>query len=229
MTLAETSVASIKDSFSLLTNYDDKLEKKVRKDEDAVDIYEDELGSYLLELSAHDMSAKDSIEVTKMLHLISDLERLSDHAVNIAESAQEMYTKKLSFSKAAYGELEVLLLAINEILDTALYSIKYNDIGMAMKVEPLEEVIDRVQSQIKINHINRLKNNECTIELGFILTDILTDLERIADHCSNVAGCVIEISRNSLGMHSYTQSLKSGNEDYAKAVKDYSEKYFIAV
>ncbi|MBR2474250.1 MAG: Na/Pi cotransporter family protein [Clostridia bacterium] len=227
--MAETSLSSIKSAFSLLTDYDDKVEKKVREDENTVDIYEDELGSYLLELSAQDMSARDSVEVTKILHLISDLERLSDHAVNIAESAREMHQKKLAFSPAAYSEVSVLIDAVNEILDYAFHSFKYNSIETADKVEPLEEVIDRLQAQIKLRHINRLKNNECTIELGFILTDLLTDIERIADHCSNIAGCVIEIAHNSLGMHSYTQSLKSGNADYDKAVRDYGEKYVLPV
>ena len=139
-----------------------------------------------------------------------------------------MHSKKLAFSQTAYAEIEVLISAINEILDSAVHSFKYNSVETAFKVEPLEEVIDRLQAQIKLHHIERLKNGECTIELGFILTDVLTDLERIADHCSNIAGCVIEIAHNSLGMHSYTQSLKSGNADYEKAVKAYSEKYVIA-
>ena len=227
-TMAEKSLASIKDAFTLLTKYDDKVARKVHADENEVDIYEDEIGSYLLELSSKDLSAQDSVEVTKILHLISDLERLSDHAVNIAESAKEMHSKKLAFSQTAYAEIEVLISAINEILDSAVHSFKYNSVETAFKVEPLEEVIDRLQAQIKLHHIERLKNGECTIELGFILTDVLTDLERIADHCSNIAGCVIEIAHNSLGMHSYTQSLKSGNADYEKAVKAYSEKYVIA-
>ena len=227
--MAETSLLSIKNAFSLLNGYDDKLDKKVREEEDAVDIYEDELGSYLLELSAKDMSGRDSVEVTKILHLISDLERLSDHAVNIAESAKEMHLKKLAFSDAARSEIDVLIRAVGEILDTALHSFKYNSVETAVKVEPLEEVIDRLQAQIKLRHIGRLQRGECTIELGFILTDLLTDIERIADHCSNIAGCVIEISHHSLGMHSYTHSLKSGNADYEKAVRDYSEIYAIAV
>ena len=227
VSMAERSRNSLKSSFGLLTSYDDKIEKSVRADEDAVDVLEDEIGSYLLELTSKDISAQDSIEVTKMLHMISDLERLSDHAVNIAESAREMNEKKLSFSKAAYSELAVLINATDEILDTAVYSFKHNSLDMAAKVEPLEEVIDRLQQKMKLQHINRLKNNECTIELGFILTDILTDLERIADHCSNIAGCVIEISRNSLGMHSYTQSLRAGNAEYDKAVEGFSKKYFI--
>ncbi len=227
LNMAETSVASIKKSLDLIKNYDEKIFKNIQNEENEVDMYEDELGSYLLELSSKDLSAQDGIEVTKMLHLISDLERLSDHAVNISESAQEMHTKKLSFSEAAYSDLKVLVSAIDEITDMAVYCIKYNSIDTAYNVEPLEEIIDRLQAQVRLRHINRLKNNECTIELGFILTDILTNLERVADHCSNVAGCIIEISHNSLGMHSFTQSLKSDNKNYDKKVKEYSEKYII--
>ena len=225
VTMAETSASSIKNAFGLLDSYSDKTEKLVHSQENEVDIYEDEIGSYLLELTSQDLSATDSVEVTKMLHMISDLERLSDHAVNIAESASEMHTKKLSFSSAASHELKVLISAIGEIIDLACDCMKSNSIETAKKVEPLEEVIDRLQSRIKSNHIERLQNNECTIELGFILTDILTDLERIADHCSNIAGCVIEIAHNSLGMHSYTQSLKRGNEEYEEMIKEYSVKY----
>lgn len=224
--MATKTVDSLKNAFDLLDNYNEKIAKTVREDEDQVDIYEDEIGSYLVKLSAQDLSPKDSLEVSKLLHMIGDIERLSDHAVNIVESAAEMYQKKLSFSTAAGNELKVIISAILEILDTSYVSFAYNNVQLAAKVEPLEEVIDRLQIVIKNNHITRLKNNECTIELGFILADLLTDFERVADHCSNIAGCVIEIAHNSLGMHGYTQSLKT-DEDFNACVGEYEKKYAI--
>ncbi len=223
--MAEASLRSIYEALDLFENYDPKLFKKICEDEGKVDIYEDEIGSYLVKITGCDLNESDSLEVSKLLHMIGDLERISDHSVNIAESAEEMHTKELSFSDSAMAELEVMINAVKAILDTAVASFKENSIDLATKVEPLEEVIDLLQTEIRANHINRLKNNECTIELGFILSDLLTNLERISDHCSNIAGCVIEIAHNSLGLHGYTRSLRSGNEVYDEYFKEFSEQY----
>ncbi len=225
VTMAETAHTALKEAFSLLREYDTKMCSDVEKKERAVDVFEDEIGSYLVELSARDLSASDSVEVTKMLHMISDFERLSDHAVNLMEAAAEMHDKQLAFSDDAMAELDVMMAAVAEILDHALGSYGQNDMDTARLVEPLEEVIDGLQAGIKANHIRRLKENGCTIEQGFILTDILTDLERVADHCSNIAGCVIEIAQGGLGMHGYTESLKKGDGDYKRAVLAYGKKY----
>ena len=223
--MADISFRSVKKSFGLLERFDKKLFDEIKKEEDTVDIYEDELGSYLMKITNCDLTKKDSLEVTKLFHMIGNLERLSDHAVNIAESAEEMYTKKLEFSATAKREVSVMLTAVHEIMDNAMMSFVHNDIQVAIRVEPLEEVIDDLQVALRSNHIERLRTGECTIELGFILSDLLTNLERVADHCSNVAGCVIEIANNSLGMHSYAEGLRRGNEVYDKYFEDYSKKY----
>ena len=223
--MANISFNSVKKSLTLLEFYDKKLFDEIQKEEDTVDIYEDEIGSYLMKITNKVLSEKDSSEVTKLFHMIGNLERLSDHAVNIAESAEEMYEKKLEFSAVAKKDLAVMITAVHEIMDNALMAFVYNDVQVAVRVEPLEEVIDDLQIALRSGHIERLRNGECTIELGFILSDLLTNLERIADHCSNVAGCVIEIANNSLGMHSYAEGLRRGDAVYDKYFEDYSKKY----
>lgn len=227
--MAALAERSVKNAASLFEKFDKKLYDSVVDDENKIDIYEDEIGSYLVKITGCDLSEQDSLEVSKLLHTISDLERLSDHAVNIANSAKEMADKRLSFSSEANAEMRVIIDAVNDIIEIAIASFTENNLEKATRVEPLEQVIDLLQSEIRSNHIRRLKNNECTIELGFILTDMLTDLERISDHCSNVAGCVIEITHNSLGMHGYTRTVKSGNELYDDYFKIYSDKYKLEI
>lgn len=223
--MAKLSVESLLKSLDLFDKFDRKKLDEINNEEDKVDIYEDEIGSYLVKLAKCDLSEHDSLEVTKLLHIIGDLERISDHAVNLGESAEEINTKKISFSEQAKGELGVMMGAVREILGAALSAFTENSLEFAAKVEPLEEVVDNLKDHIKLNHIKRLQNNECTIELGFILSDLLTNLERISDHCSNVAGCVIEIAHSSLGMHGYNKALRRGNEVYDKHYKEFSEKY----
>ncbi|MBR2467275.1 MAG: Na/Pi cotransporter family protein [Clostridia bacterium] len=223
--MADLSLSSVKRSIGMLDAYSDSDMEYVTKDEDRADVLEDEIGSYLLKISGRELSAEDNLEVTKLLHMIGDLERLSDHAVNLAESSREMYEKNVAFSDSAKRELDVMTDAVGEIIDIALRSFKENDVELAKTVEPLETVIDDLQSDIRLNHIARLKRNECTVELGFILSDLLTNLERIADHCSNIAGCVIEIDRSSLGMHGYTRDVKGGSAAYDELYEKYSEKY----
>ena len=223
--MAEIAFQSVKKSFTLLDSFDKKLFDEIKKEEDTVDIYEDEIGSYLMKITNCDLSKKDSLEVTKLFHMIGNLERLSDHAVNVAESAEEMHSKKLNFSATAQRELAVMMTAVYEVMDNAMMAFIHNDVQVAVRVEPLEEVIDDLQDALRSNHIERLRVGECTIEMGFILSDLLTNLERVADHCSNIAGCVIEIANNSLGMHSYAEGLRRGNEVYDKYFEDYSKKY----
>ena len=207
---------AVENAVSLFDNFDKKTYESVLEDESIIDVFEDEIGSYLIKIIDCDISESDSLEVTKLLHMISDLERLSDHAVNVANSAKEMTDKKLSFSTEAIGEVNTITNAVCDILSMSVSSFVENNLEKATRVEPLEEIIDRLQVAIRANHVRRLKDGECTIELGFILTDLLTDLERVSDHCSNVAGCVIEIAHSSLGMHGYTRSVKSGNETYRR-------------
>ena len=226
--MAEIAASSIKDSFSLLDSFDSTLCDRIIQDENKVDKYEDKLGTYLVKVSSLDLTDKDSTQVTQLLHIINDFERISDHAVNIVQSAEEINDKKLEFSGAAKNELLVMINAVTEIVDLAYDSFVNQNLGSAKLVEPLEEVIDELRDGIKSRHINRLQKGECTIELGFILSDLLTNLERIADHCSNVAGCVLEISMGDLSIHKYLREIKEGNkEEFEKLFAEYSAKYSI--
>ncbi len=211
--MAKVAVDSLKTSFSLLTEYNEKTCELIREQESEVDRYEDMLGSYLVKLSSQRMNEKDSEEATKLLHLIGDFERISDHAVNIVESAEEIHDKKLAFSAEAKQELNILLNAVTEILDLALISFDEGNLDSAALVEPLEEVIDNLKKEMRRRHTLRLQKNDCTIELGFVYSDLVVNLERVADHCSNIAACMLEIAHDRLGMHEYLDNLKDGSQD----------------
>ena len=190
-----------------------------------MDFYEDKLGSYLVQLTGHPMSEQDSHELTKYLHMISDLERISDHAVNVMESAQELHEKQISFSDEAKAELSKLTGAIREILNNTLVALHKEDLTVAGKVEPLEQVIDGLNKIIRARHIDRLTKGNCTIELGFILNDVLTNLERVSDHCSNLAVAIIEIANNSFDVHQYLNEVKAGKGVYQQNYEAYLQKY----
>lgn len=223
--MAEISNQSLKDALILAGKYDRELAEKVRADEDKVDRYEDMLGSYLVKLSNHTLTEEDRAETAELLHLIGDFERISDHAVNILESAEEMYEKKLRFSENAQRELTVMGSAVYEILDLALDAFASNDVEKAKLIEPLEEVVDTLKEQLRMRHIIRLQKGECTIEMGFVLSDMLTNLERVADHCSNVAGRIIEQRNRNIYMHSYTDNVRSINKDFGRMYDEYARKY----
>ena len=225
--MAEISVMALKKSLSLFEEYDSKVAEEARMLEDRADTYEDALGSYLVKLSGCDLSDRDSVQVTKLLHIIGDLERISDHAVNIVESAEEINDKKVSFSVQATNEMMVMRSAVNDILDITRKAFIENDVNLAAEVEPIEEVVDELRDQIKLNHVIRLQRNECTIEHGFILSDIINNFERVSDHCSNIAGCVIEMSKQgTLDMHKYTEETIESAE-YKQKVVYYQQKYSI--
>ena len=231
--MAATSVDALNKAFGLFDKFDEKIIGEIDKDEDTVDKYEDMIGSYLVELSAKSMTAEDSKEVTKYLHTIGDLERLSDHAVNLARSLDEMNDKKLSFSAQAKSDLTVMFNAVKEILGMTYDCLIHNDVRKAALVEPLEQVIDTLKADIKKGHIKRLQNEECTIEMGFILSDVITNLERVSDHCSNIAGCIIELSsNNSLSVHEYLHEVKDGTGSTSSAFHEnyeiYLKKYHLA-
>ena len=224
--MADVSVDALRKAFSIFKSYDQKLAYEVNDLEGEADKYEDSLGSYLVKLSACDMDERDSLQITKLLHLIGDLERISDHAVNIVESAEEIKDKNIRFSDEANRELSVLMAAVEEIVNITYNALKNNDIVSALSVESLEEVIDDLRDQIKLNHIRRLQKSECTIEHGFVLSDLLTNFERVADHCSNIASCVVEISQyDALDLHKYGHEMKEGNEGFVKKYNEYKEKY----
>ncbi len=224
--MAQISNEAMIKAIKLFDDYDAKLAQEVRTLEDKADKYEDALGSYLVKLSNEDLTKDDSEQVSKLLHIIGDLERISDHAVNVVESLEEMQDKKLSFSAEANRELSVLMSAVGEIISLTERAFINNSVTDAKNVEPLEEVIDELREQIKINHINRLKKSECTIEHGFILSDLLTNFERVSDHCSNIAGCVVEIaSYDALDMHRYTHDIKRDSEEFKLRFDEYQRKY----
>ncbi len=222
--MAEVAVSSLKKSFELLLGqFDEKKLEEIRAEENTVDKYEDMIGTYLVKLSSKNMSVADSNEVTELLHMIGDFERMSDHAVNIARSAQELADKKMEFSGGAKEELKKMSDAVGEILDMAYEAFKTNNMDLAAEIEPLEQVIDGMKTELKKRHIYRLKQQQCTIEMGFVFSDVVTNLERIADHCSNIGGCVIEIQNDELKMHDYIKRIK--NEMFDKKYKNYLQKY----
>ena len=224
-TMSGIAFESTKMALQLLEKYDRKQEATIRQMEEQVDKYEDELGSYLVKLSAQELTTQDAQEVTKLLHVLSDIERISDHAVSIAASAAEMNEKKLRFSDEAKAELGVMCAALREILDLTTKALLFGDMRAATHVEPLEEVIDHLRDSIKDNHIRRLQDSRCTIELGFVLSDVLTTLERISDHCSNIAGCVIEVTHNCLDLHDYLGRVKNSGEDFDAYYAMYLNRY----
>lgn len=226
--MAIISENAMKKSFILIYKFDEKEAIKVRDAEQQTDVYEDALGTYLVRLSSQNLSEHDSIEAARLLFLIGEFERIADYAIEITRSAQELYEKKIQFSDVAKKELSVMMSAVEEIVEMAIKSFINNDLLLATKVDPLEEVIDDLRRMMKKNHIDRLQCNTCTIELGFVFNDLLTVLERISDHCSNIAGCVIEMSHDSMDMHKYLYNVKrKHNNEFIEQFKEYSAKYII--
>ena len=228
VTMADISVEAIEKSLGLLDAYNSQTGEEIMKAEKKADKYEDKLGSYLVKVSALELSDDDSKETTKLLHIISDFERISDHAVHVLKSAEEIDEKKLSFSPKAKAEILTLAGAVGEIATLAYKAFAENDLEAAAKVEPLEQVVDDLTDAIKIKHINRLREGRCTIELGFILGDLLTNLERVSDHCSNIAGLVIEMAHSEMDIHRYLKKLKkSPTNEFHQLYESYADKYSI--
>ena len=224
--MEQDSRKALRIALDLVHNYTEDGARRVQEMESKVDRYEDELGTYLVKLNNKDLSERDSHSVSMMLHCIGDFERISDHAVNIMESAQELYEKKLSFSMQARNELQVLISVVDRIVDTAYTIFDKKDLNLVNDVEPLEEVVDELSKELKRRHINRLRSGECTIEMGFILTDLLTSLERIADHCSNISVCVTQVRENLYDTHSHLESIKNeSDENYIGRLDDFRMEY----
>ena len=200
----------------ILTSYDREKADKIIEIENNVDKYEDVLGSYLVKLSAENLSQRDSRTLSILLHCIGDFERISDHAVNIVHSLNKMQGKDLEFSKKAVEELDIFSRSVLDIVDISVDVFESGDLNLAMSVEPLEQVIDYLNKEEKQRHIKRLRKGKCTIELGFILTDISTDFERIADHCSNIAVCILQVSEDGFDTHEYLDHLKNENNEEFK-------------
>ena len=223
--MAEAAVRSLKNALTAFSAYSPALADGIRQDEELCDHYEDILGTYLVKLSAQRLGAAESEDAAALLKSIGDFERISDHAVNVLEAAEELRSKGLSFSAPAAAELNVLSDAIREILDLALRCFEQRDVRLGAEVEPLEEVIDTLKERMRTRHILRMQQGLCSIEAGFVLSDLLTGLERTSDHCSNIAGCVIDASRHSLNLHETLRAAKVGGADFQREFDRYARKY----
>ena len=226
--MAETSVAALKSSLACLLYYTPELAEEVREKEDKSDHYEDVLSSYLVKLSSRKISESDSAEAAKLLKVIGDFERISDHAVNLVESAEEMKAKELEFTQAAKRELSVIISAVSEVLDLTQEAFEKDDAALALRVEPLEQVIDDLKETLRTGHILRLQQGECSSVAGFVWSDILTNLERTSDHCSNVAGCIIDMSHHELHLHESQREFRNTSEDYRQNYLRYRSKYALS-
>ena len=226
--MAQLAKDTILRSLSLLEGYNEKTAGEVIKNEDRLDLYEDRLGTILVHLSGKALSDEDSRNVSKQLHTIGDFERIGDHAVNLLKTAQEIHEKDIQFSGAAETELRTLFRALAEILSVTTQAYAEDDLRLAARVEPLEQVIDGLVADIKSNHIARLQKGHCTIEMGFVLSDLLTNCERVSDHCSNIAVAQIETALNAYQAHEYLNALKnSGDAAFRSAFNDYRKQFAV--
>ena len=211
--MAEDSHKTLFTALDLLKNFSAEGKKEVEESEKKVDRYEDELGTYLVKLNQKDLSVHDSHSISIMLHCIGDFERISDHGVNIMESAQELHEKGLKFSEKALEELRVMEHAVEDIVDIAYKVYENQDVQLAREIEPLEEVIDELSKELKYRHVQRLRAGECTIEMGFILSDVTTSLERVADHCSNIGVCVTQVHADLFDTHQHLKQIKHSTDE----------------
>lgn len=223
--MAQLTRTAIEKAIKLLDEYEQDKADEVMELENKIDHYEDKLGSYLIKLSSKTLSEHDSQTTSILLHSISDFERISDHAVNIVDTARELHDKKEHFSDKAQAELKVSTKALMEIMDISFDVFENEDTKLADTVEPLEEVIDNLQVALKKRHIKRLQSGKCTIELGFAFSDIMANYERIADHCSNLAVCIIEVKADVFDTHEYLDHIKEDNQFFDKMYKNYKHKY----
>ena len=223
--MGQVTISAVKESIEALSHYTPKIKESVEEKEAKSDHYEEILGEYLIKLSSNQVSETDSIEATKLLKIICDFERISDHALNIVESAEELDTKDLKFTDSARKELGVLTDAVEEIFELALEAFLSDDLQAASKVEPLEQIIDGLKEQMRTRHILRLQQGNCSIDTGFVWSDLLTDLERIADHCDNIAGCVLGMASHDMKSQKEIGEFKSYGEGFKNQLEEYAVKY----
>jgi len=224
--MAMEARANLEDACQLIENYTDKGFRFVEQREDVVDRYEDKLGSYLIKITGRELTEEQNRDVTKLLHTLSDLERISDHAMNIAECAQEIHQKKISFSPAAAQELRIIYGAVQEVVHNAVQAFLSDDLELAYAVEPLEEVIDNLCDEMKLHHVDRLQKGVCKLDQGFVFNDLLTNYERVADHCSNIAVAIIELASDAFDTHQYITSLREHRgHDFDRLFAEYSRKF----
>ncbi len=226
--MAGCSISALKDGIYTLFDYKAALAEEVRYNEERTDHFEDIIGNYLVKLSSRKINEDESAEAARLLRIIGDFERIADHAVNIVESAEELRDKEIKFTDKANKELSVLTDAVKEIAVLALSAFENDNMNAAYDIEPLEEIIDRLKEKLRTNHIVRLQQGDCGIDAGFIWSDLLTDLERTSDHCSNIAGCIIETSHHNLNMHESLRIIKSESKAFRSKFEAYSDKYDIS-
>ena len=225
--MARDAVTSLKEALQSFEHYTPQLEESIRNKEDLTDHYEDILGSYLIKLSSQKISSEDGEEVTMLMKIIGDFERISDHAVNVLEASTEMREKELSFSDSAKGDFKVISAAVEEILDLSYEAFADNNINSAVNVEPLEQVIDALKEEMRTRHILRMQQGNCNVIAGFVWSDLLTCLERTSDHCSNIAGCVIDVAHHELHLHETLQAIHEDSKEFQNKFEMYSEKYAV--
>ena len=223
--MAENAITAFKTSLNMLNRYDKEDAEAIRSGEAKADHYEDILGTYLVKLSGHQVSDSDSAEISKLLKLIGDFERISDHGVNVLESAEELKEKEMKFTDAAMKELSNLCEAVSEILTLTYTAFVKNDLTAARNVEPLEQVVDGLKARMRNSHITRLQNGECSIEAGFVWADLITNLERTSDHCSNIAVCLIDAAENNMNIHESLRIMKTDNSYFDEKFAQYAQKY----
>lgn len=224
--MAEMTRASILEAMEVLTDYSEEKAADVVKKENLVDTYDDKIGAYLTKLSSENLSYEDSLRATSLLHCLTDFERISDHAINIVENAQQMHKDGLEFSKKGSEEMAVFGAAIRDILDRTTNAFVTNDQELARTVAPLEEVIDELNKDVKKHHMKRLRKGKCTIELGLVLSDLAMNYERVADHCSNIAVYMMQLKDTQLEEHSYTEQLDEvESAEFTRLLQEFGEKY----
>lgn len=223
--MAQTAVSALKEGLQSLGQYSLGLAASIREKEERTDHYEDILGTYLVQLSSRRISEAESTEAAKLLKMIGDFERISDHAVNLLESSEEMREKKLAFSETASAELCVIAAAVSEILDLSLAAFLNDDLESAALVEPLEQVIDELKERLRTNHIRRMQRGSCSIEAGFVWSDLLTNLERTSDHCSNIAGCTIDMAQHNMNLHESLRAVRDSSEEFRQKLHFYESKF----
>ena len=226
--MARQAQDNILSAFSLLDKFSDEQFAALQENEEAIDHYEDKLGTYLIKITSKELTPRQTADVSKYLHTISDLERISDHSLNIGETAQELYTKKIVFSPTGARELRVMLSAVTRILEITINAFLDNDVAAAYRVEPLEELIDNLCDEMKLHHIDRLQTGECTLNHGFAFNDLLTNCERVSDHCSNIAVAMIELESDSFDTHEYINSVMAmHSHSFDEYYSEYSKEFQI--
>ena len=224
--MARIAARSFVKAMKLIENYDEQIVEEINKDEAVTDMYEDKLGSYLVKISRNSLSVEDSHRSSNLLHTIGDFERIGDHASDMVKVAKEIHHKGIVFSDDAKREFETISLALTEILDLTINAFVNEDLEVAKKIEPLEQVVDKLKYKLKNMHISRLQQGECTIETGFVFSDLLTNYARVADHCSNIAVCLIQVADDSFDTHEYLNNMKShGDDKFNEMYRDFKKKY----